>query len=196
MVVIPINIAYNRIKNGGVEMDALRKEKTYTIDDIYALPDGERAELIDGKIYYMAPPSRTHQKISWKLHQAIANYIDSQDGRCEVYAAPFAVFLNKDDINYIEPDISIICDLSKLDEKGCHGAPDWIIEIVSPSSKPRDYMTKLFKYRTAGVREYWIVDPDKQMVMVYGFEKDTVEQYNFGEEIPVGIYDDFSICIK
>lgn len=177
-------------------MDALRKDEIYTIDDIYALPDGERAELIDGKIYYMAPPSWNHQKISRKLHQAISNYIDSKKGKCEALAAPFAVFLNEDDINYVEPDISVICDLSKLDEKGCHGAPDWVIEIVSPSSKPRDYMTKLFKYRTAGVREYWIVDPDKQMTMVYGFEKDTVEQYDFGEEVPVGIYDGFAIKVE
>ena len=177
-------------------MDALKTEDKYTIADIYALPDGQRAELIDGKIYYMAPPSRTHQRISGRLYQTIANYIDSKNGQCEVLAAPFAVFLSNDDINYLEPDISVICDQSKLDEKGCHGAPDWIIEIVSPSSKPRDYMTKLFKYRTSGVREYWIVDPDKQMAMVYGFEKDTVEQYNFGEDMPVGIYDDFSICIQ
>ena len=191
-----MNIVYNRIKNGGVGMDALRKEEKYTIDDIYALPEGERAELIDGKIYYMAPSSRTHQKISWKLHQTIANYIDSKDGRCEVYAAPFAVFLREDNNNYIEPDISVICDLSKLDEKGCHGAPDWIIEIVSQSSRSRDYMTKLFKYRTAGVREYWIVDPDNQMIMVYGFEKDTVEQYNFGEDVSSGIYKGFAIKVE
>lgn len=177
-------------------MDALKKEKIYTIDDIYALPDGERAELIDGKIYYMVPPSWKHQKISGKLYQSIANYIDNNNGKCEVLAAPFAVFLNEDDINYVEPDLSIICDLTKLDDKGCHGAPDWIIEIVSPSSKPRDYMTKLFKYRTAGVREYWIVDPDKQITLVYGFEKDTVEQYNFGEDIPVGIYERFAINIE
>lgn len=111
-------------------------------------------------------------------------------------AAPFAVFLNEDDINYVEPDITVIFDLSKIDDKGCHGAPDWVIEIVSPSSKPRDYMAKLFKYRTAGVREYWIVDSDKQMTMVYGFEKDTVEQYDFGEEVPVGIYDGFAIKVE
>ena len=177
-------------------MDVLRKEKIYTIDDIYALPDGERAELIDGEIYYMAPPSRTHQRISGKLYQIIANYIDSKGGKCEIYAAPFAVFLNDDDINYLEPDISVICDQSKLDDKGCHGAPDWVIEIVSPSSKPRDYMTKLFKYRTAGVREYWIVDSDKQMTMVYGFEKDTVEQYDFNEDVPVGIYEGFYIKVQ
>ncbi|MDE7133418.1 MAG: Uma2 family endonuclease [Lachnospiraceae bacterium] len=177
-------------------MDALKHEETYTIDDIYALPDGERAELIDGKIYYMAPPSWTHQRISSRLHQVIANYIDSKNGTCQVLAAPFAVFLNEDDINYVEPDISVICDESKLDEKVCHGAPDWIIEIVLQSSKSRDYMTKLFKYRTADVREYWIVDPENRMVMVYEFEKDIVEQYNFGEEVPVGIYDGFSIKVE
>ena len=103
--------------------------------------------------------------------------------------------MNEDDLNYVEPDISVICDLTKLDEKGCHGAPDWIIEIVSPGGKSRDSMTKLFKYRTAGVREYWIVDSEKQMVTVYAFEKDTVEQYDFGEEVPVGIYDGFTMKV-
>ncbi|MDE6852131.1 MAG: Uma2 family endonuclease [Lachnospiraceae bacterium] len=177
-------------------MDALKKEDIYTIEDIYALPDGERAELIDGQIYYMAPPSWMHQRISSFLHNEIYNYIKKNKGECEVLAAPFAVFLNDDDRNYVEPDISIICDPSKLDHKGCHGAPDWIIEIVSPGSKSRDYMTKLFKYRIAGVREYWIVDPDKQMIMVYGFEKETVEQYHFREEVPVGIYEGFSIKME
>lgn len=177
-------------------MEPIKKEEIFTIEDIYAMPDGERAELIDGKIYYMAPPSWEHQRISRILHQAIANYIDRNNGKCEVLAAPFAVFLNKDDVNYVEPDISVICDISKLDEKGCHGAPDWIIEIVSPSSKPRDYMTKLFKYRAADVREYWIVDPEKQRTMVYGFENDIVEQYDFGEYVPVGIYEGFTIKIE
>ena len=177
-------------------MDAARKLQQYTIDDIYALPDGERAELIDGKIYYMAPPSKTHQRISGKLYQTIANYIDSKDGKCEIYAAPFAVFLNKDGINYVEPDISVICDISKLDEKGCHGAPDWIIEIVSPGDKQLDYFTKLFKYRNADVREYWIVDPTKEQIMVYRFEKETMEQYSFGDDVPVGIYEGFSIKVQ
>ena len=81
-------------------MNAARELESYTVEDIYALPDGMRAELIDGQIYYMAPPSRTHQKISWRLHQIIGNYIDSKGGQCEVYAAPFAVFLSEDDINY------------------------------------------------------------------------------------------------
>ena len=152
-------------------MNVVKKEdtykETYTIDDIYALPDGERAELIDGQIYYLAPPSRTHQRILFSLSRKIADYIDSKGGNCEVDIAPFAVFLNNDDINYVEPDISVICDSSKLDEKGCNGAPDWIIEIVSPGSKSMDYFKKLLKYNTAGVKEYWIVDPTKELVMVY-----------------------------
>lgn len=177
-------------------MNALRKEDIYTIEDIYALPEGERAELIDGRIYYMAPPSRTHQKILFSLSRVIADYIDAKGGSCEVDIAPFAVFLNKDDINYVEPDISVICDPSKLDEKGCHGAPDWIIEIVSPGNKAMDYFTKLFKYRIAGVREYWIVDPAKEQVIVYRFERETMEEYSFEEDIPVGIYEGFRLNVK
>ena len=100
-------------------MDALRKEEIYTIEDIFALPDGERAELIDGKIYYMAPPTWKHQRISGYLHNQIYNYIRSNNGQCEVLAAPFAVFLKDDDINYLEPDISVICDKSKLNDHGC-----------------------------------------------------------------------------
>ncbi len=177
-------------------MDALRKEDIYTIEDIYALPDGVRAELIDGKIYYMAPPNTKHQRLVHFFDREIGNYIQNRKGECEVFPAPFAVFLNKDDINYVEPDISIICDKTKLDEKGCHGAPDWIIEIVSPGNKPMDYFTKLFKYRTAGVREYWIVDPAKEMVTVYRFEKETMEEYSFEEDVSAGIYEDFVIRIQ
>lgn len=177
-------------------MDALRSAEMYTIDDIYALPDCERAELVDGQIYYMAPPSRTHQKLSMLLSNEISEYIKRNNGNCEVYAAPFAVFLNNDEINYMEPDISVICDLAKLDDKGCHGAPDWIIEIVSPSSKQMDYFTKLFKYRSAGVREYWIVDSAKEQVIVYNFEKEMMEQHSFDEVIEVGIYDGFTIKMQ
>lgn len=177
-------------------MDALKKEDIYTIDDIYALPDGERAELIDGKIYYMAPPNTKHQRLVHFFDREIGNYVQSNNGECEVFPAPFAVFLNEDDTNYVEPDISVICDKDKITDKGCNGAPDWIIEIVSPGNKPMDYFTKLFKYRTAGVREYWIVDHTKEMITVYRFEKETMEQYSFGEDVPVGIYEDFSIRVQ
>lgn len=132
---------------------ALAEEKIYTIDDIYLLPDGERAELIDGRIYYMAPPSTVHQRIVMKISTVIANYINANRGFCEVFQGPFAVFLGENDKNYVEPDISVICDSDKVNEKGCLGSPDWIVEVVSPSSRKMDYNKKLFKYRTACVRE-------------------------------------------
>ena len=172
---------------------ALAQNRIFTIEDIYNLPEGERAELIDGQIYMMAPPSRRHQEIIGSLYRKIADYIDMKRVACKVYLAPFAVFLNNNNVNYVEPDISIICDKNKLDDKGCNGAPDWIIEIVSPSSKRMDYYIKLFKYRTAGVREYWIVDPIREMILVYDFENDDYEQYSFSEIVKVRIYDDFEI---
>lgn len=174
----------------------LPQERIYTIEDIYALPEGTRAELIDGKIYYMAPPSRTHQKISGYLYNEIYNHIKQNKGKCEVYAAPFAVFLTKETTDYVEPDISVICDPDKLDEKGCHGAPDWTIEIVSQSSRPMDYYRKLVKYSAAGVREYWIVDPEKKRVMVYNFEKETTEEYAFTEAVPSGTLEGLSITVE
>lgn len=165
----------------------------YTIEDIYNLPDGQRAELIDGQIYYMAPPSRRHQRIVGKLFTCISQYIEAKGGSCEPYIAPFAVFLNEDDKTYVEPDISVICDSDKLTDQGCKGAPDWIIEIVSPGSRRMDYFTKLFKYRTSGVREYWLVDPIKNFVIVYNFDRSDSEQYTFADTIKAGIYDDLYI---
>lgn len=171
----------------------LPQKRIYTTEDIYALPDGTRAELIDGQLYDMAPPSRRHQRIAIELSTIIHNYIRSSHGSCEVDIAPFAVFLNEDDRNYVEPDISVICDKSKLTDKGCFGAPDWIIEVVSPASRRMDYFIKLFKYRTAGVREYWIVDPDKGRITVYDIEHEDVQDYTFADVVEVNIYRDLSI---
>ena len=175
----------------------LPKQKSYTIEDIYALPDGERAELIDGQIYYMTPPSTTHQRVLNYLNTEINLYIRSRDGRCEVCPAPFSVYpeLEGDNVNkYLEPDISVICDKNKLDDKGCHGGPDWIIEIVSPTSKPMDYYTKLPIYRSAGVREYWIVDTMRESITVYDMEHDAAPViYHFTDKIKVNIYKDLAI---
>lgn len=176
-------------------MNVIRIEDTYTIKDIYELPDGERAELIDGKIYYMAPPGTEHQRLVHHFDREIGNYIQGRHGDCEVFPAPFAVFLSDNDKNYVEPDISVICDRNKITEKGCLGAPDWIVEIVSPGSRKMDYYKKLFNYRTAGVREYWVVDPGRKVVTVYSFEQDNMEEYSFGENVPVGIYEDFWIRV-
>ena len=173
---------------------AFVQEKFYTIDDIYALPDGERAELIDGQLYDMAPPSRKHQDILSFLHLIIGNYIADNNGECKIYPAPFAVFLFADDSKYLEPDISVICDKDKLDARGCNGAPDWVIEIVSPGSRVMDYYTKLSLYREAGVREYWIVDPVKQTILVYNMEQAAAPAiYSFSDTVKANIYSDLEI---
>ena len=175
-------------------MDALAKElECYTIEDIYAPPEGQRAELMDGELYLMAAPGRIHQELVMMLSNSIFNYIQSRHGDCKVYPAPFAVFLNADDNIYLEPDISVICDKDKLTDKGCKGAPDWIIEIVSPTSRPMDYNKKLFKYRTAGVREYWIVDEERNMITVYYFEQDEMTDHTFSDKVKAGIFDDFEL---
>ena len=175
----------------------LPREQVYTTDDIYALPDGERAELIDGQIYMMGTPSRIHQKLVGQLSRIIGNYIESNHGSCEIYPAPFAVFIKKDDKNYVEPDISVICDKNKLSDRGCEGAPDFIIEIVSPSSRRMDYYKKCALYGESGVREYWIVDPEKQRTMIYRYEDDAAPMIvPFEQDLAVGIYNNFMINVS
>lgn len=169
----------------------------YTSEDYWNLPEGERAELIDGKFYDMAPPSRIHQEISGQIYKTITNYIDARRGSCKVYAAPFAVNLDADDRDWVEPDISVICDPNKLTDHGCSGAPDLIFEIVSPSSRRMDYNRKNTLYSDAGVREYWIVDPAKERVTVYHYEDDAAPViYLFAQDIPVGIYPGLTIKIN
>lgn len=171
------------------------QEKVYTEEDYYNLPEDIRAELIDGRIYYQAAPNRKHQRISGELYTIINNYIKSKKGSCQAYAAPFAVKLFKDRKNIVEPDISVICDRDKLTDRGCTGAPDWIIEIVSPGSSSHDYIRKLNLYADAGVREYWIVDPREEKVLVYRLaeEEIKVEPHSFQEKVKAGIFEDLWI---
>ena len=172
-------------------------EKIYTAEDYWNLPDNERAELIDGKLYYMAPPMRIHQELVYQLGRLIGNHIAMNDGSCKVYPAPFAVNLNADDSTYVEPDLSIICDPNKLTDRGCAGAPDFIIEIVSPSTRRNDYGIKNALYSNAGVREYWIVDPTKERTTVYRYEEDAAPMiFPFTSTITVGIYGNLQITIS
>lgn len=171
----------------------------YTIQDMEALPEDVRAELIDGRIYYLATPVRIHQQIISEMLFSIKSYIKSHNGSCRVYPAPFAVYLNGENgSDYLEPDLVVICSPDKLHDKGCIGSPDWIMEVISPSTRSRDYMIKLVKYRTAGVREYWIVDPFKKIVHVYHFgdSPETMEIYSFEDDIPFGIFPGLSVRIE
>ncbi|MBR2176656.1 MAG: Uma2 family endonuclease [Clostridia bacterium] len=165
--------------------EAVKLEKK-TIEDYYALPEGTRAELIDGVIYDMSPPGALHQIISMGLSVKVYNYIVGNKGKCRVLAAPFGVKLSEDTV--VEPDITVVCDRNKITHKWCEGAPDWIVEIVS-SNAFHDYVRKLNLYAISGVREYWIVDPKKETVNVYLLDENyAVKQYQFSDDVPVSIY--------
>lgn len=169
------------------------QERSFTVEDIMDLPEGVHKEMLDGVVYDMAAPSPRHQEIVSFLNWYIVDHIRKKGGDCKVFPAPFGVFLNSDDTNYVEPDISVICDKNKISERGCEGAPDWIVEVVSPSTKSMDYLRKFYHYKQKGVRLYWIVDPASEMISVYDFENELMEQYGFKDTIPVSIYDDLEI---
>lgn len=171
-------------------------EHRYTSEDYWNLSEGRRAELIDGQLYNMAPPGRIHQELISEFTQLLGSYIKSQGGACKVYPAPFAVNLDANDKDWVEPDVSVVCDLSKLDDRGCNGAPDLVVEVVSPSSRRMDYSTKNALYSEAGVREYWIIDPAKERTTVYRYEEDAAPMfYLFSDDIPVGIFPELTINV-
>jgi len=143
-----------------------------TFADVLAWEESERAELIDGEVFLMAPPSRIHQEILTELTRQLANFLEGK--KCRVYPAPFAVRLFEKDGDapedvdtVVEPDLTVVCDSGKLDERGCKGAPDLAVEILSPSTRRHDRLVKLNLYQRAGVREYWIVDPGSSSVQVF-----------------------------
>jgi len=171
----------------GVVMPEAVMIKKKTIDDYLALPEGARVELINGIMYDMSPaPLRIHQKLITVLLFSIHSFIKKKNGRCEVFTAPFDVRLNDETI--VQPDISVICDPTKLTRHGCAGAPDMIVEITS-SNYSHDYVRKLSLYYDSGVKEYWIIDPNIQKVTVYLLKDDyAVRQYDFKDDVPVALY--------
>lgn len=161
----------------------------YTLEDYYALPDDQRAELIDGMLFTMAAPSLMHQMISMEASYKIKDFIRRQKGNCVVLAAPVDVQLDCDERTMVEPDIVIVCDRDKLTDRCIMGAPDFILEILSPATRQKDMFLKLTKYRNAGVQEYWMVDLEKARVIAYFFEEDEIPViYGLGESIPVKIF--------
>ncbi len=168
-----------------------------TIEEYEALPQDARAEVFDGQIQYMASPSQVHQTILLELSSTLNSYVKRKKGTCVVLPAPFDVKLNDTPLTIVQPDIMIVCDKNKLDGKRCNGAPDFIIEVVSPGNPSDDYIKKLYYYKTYGVREYWIVDPNRRTVTVNYFESDIVSiPYTFNSIIKVNIYDDLYIDFK
>ena len=164
-------------------------EERKTIDDYYALPDDERVELIDGKFYAMSGPTVNHQAWLLELVMTMAQYIESKKGPCKVYMAPCDVRLDRDNYTMVQPDLMICCKRDQITYKRIEGAPDFVLEVMSPGSAYLDQHKKVQKYRDAGVREYWIVNPGKESITVYRFEEKAEPQhYTFDETVPVGIY--------
>ena len=170
-------------------MPALQPEpqpQITTLEQYEALPEDARAEVFDGQIYYMSSLSQDHQTLSTELTTILNSYIRNSNGACRVFHAPFDVKLSDTPLTVVQPDIMIICDKDKLDGKRCNGAPDFIIEIVSPNNPADDYIRKLYYYEHAGVREYWIVDPRRKTVSVNYFEENKLNiQYSFESTIKV-----------
>ena len=165
-----------------------------TLEQYEALPDEKRMEVFDGIVYDMASPSQIHQSISMQLSTVINNYILRKKGPCSIFSAPFDVKLSDSPLIIVQPDIMVVCDKNKLDEKRCNGAPDFIIEIVSPANPSDDYIRTLYSYKNYEVREYWIVDPRRKVITVNYFENNIVSvQYPFDSVIKVNIFDDLLI---
>lgn len=174
---------------------ALPEERTYTFADIMDWGEDVRVELIDGTPCMMSPPTRRHQEVLSELHRQLANFLVGKS--CRVYPAPFGVrlFSKKEDppageTTLLEPDITVVCDREKLDKYGCKGAPDLIVEILSPSTRRRDRFEKFHLYRRAGVREYWLVDPDKALVQTMVLEDGRYpagEVYTARDRVPVTV---------
>lgn len=180
-----------------------KQEQKYSYADYLTWNQDERWEIFDGVPYMQAAPSRIHQEISMELSSQIHAYL--KDKPCSVFAAPFCVRLDtqkkdNDVKNVVEPDISIVCDKSKLDDRGCNGSPDMIIEITSPSTTKIDKLIKFNKYEKAGVKEYWIIEPEQKLVSVFLLSSEgkygRPEIYSEEDKISVSIFKDFEIDLK
>lgn len=175
-------------------MNAIEHPNIITLEDYEAYPENQRIEVFEGVPYAMASPSIVHQRLSSRLSYLFNDYIFKNNGTCEVLTAPCDVKLSDDLLTIVQPDVMIVCASSKLDKNRCNGAPDFVVEIVSPSNQSDDYIRKLYYYKNSGVKEYWIVDPQRQIVTLYNFEKEIFnDRYTFDDKISVGIYDDFVI---
>lgn len=170
----------------------MKKQGEYTVEDYLAWPEDQRIELIDGVIYDMAAPTDIHQIIAFEVGNVLRNYIRDKKGQCIPIVSPIDVQLDMDDKTMVQPDVLILCDRNKFKNGRIYGAPEFIVEVLSPSTRKKDMIKKLSKYQAAGVKGYWIVDPKEKKVIVYSNmtpEAKEVVIYPFESEIPVGLYD-------
>lgn len=166
-----------------------KRQGEYTVEDYWALPDDHRVELIDGCFYDMAAPASVHQMIGGEIYRQIANYIIDKGGSCTPFISPVDVQLDNDEKTMVQPDVFIVCKRDQIVWRNVMGAPDFVVEIVSPGSRRKDYVLKMEKYRNAGVQEYWLVDMKQKVVLVYFFENEACPTiYPLRGEIPVNIY--------
>ena len=183
----------------------LDPKKRYTYADYLTWLDDTRRELIDGFFHLMTPaPNRSHQRVAADLYLQFGNYLAQK--KCEAFFAPFDVRLPKNGetengqlYTVVQPDICIICDLAKLDDKGCLGAPDLIVEILSPATSSLDTDTKFKLYEAHGVKEYWLVSPVYQLIDVFVLENGKYQfqgKYHRAATIQPSIFDDYHIDLS
>lgn len=170
-------------------IESAKNQEKYTIEDYYALSEERRVELIDGVIYDMDVPTLVHQMICLEIGVKLDSYIQRNKGKYFVFISPCDVQLDCDNKTMVQPDVFVVCNKDKINIKYLYGAPDFVIEILSPSTRKKDMTLKLAKYSEAGVREYWIVDPKKKRIMVYDLENEELPViYTFKDEVPVAIF--------
>lgn len=167
-----------------------KKNGEYTLEDYNALPEDRRVELIDGVFYDMTAPVPLHQQIAGVIYARILNYIEDNGGDCLPFIAPTDVQLDCDNKTMLQPDVFILCDLQKLKKSGIYGAPDFVLEVLSKSTRKKDMTIKLTKYLDAGVQEYWVIDPDQKILLVYLAEKEGLpHMYPLHGQAPVSLYE-------
>lgn len=173
------------------KLSEARAHGEYTVEDYLGLPEDVRVELINGYFYNMASPTAVHQKIVTSVLQQLENYVDRNEGVCVPFCAPLDVQLCGDDTCMVQPDVLVLCEPERLLKNGrVYGAPDFVAEVLSAVNRMYDLGVKLGEYARAGVREYWIIDPENKEICVYDFEKGRLPKlYTFEDEVPVMIWD-------
>ena len=171
--------------------------RKYSLEDIEKLDEVSGYELIDGMLYLKGAPTRMHEFLIMKISFAFQKHIYEKKGNCHVYVSKLGVSLFKDDKTWVAPDITVVCQRDKLTHEGCNGAPELVVEIVSPSNSSYDYLTKMIKYQNAGVREYWIVDPELRIVSVYYFDDHSKSgRYQYEDTITSNVLEGLEIRIS